>query len=201
LAWVVDQLKLPLIRHHGQTTRYQLNLQQPNGRLRPLDENKSLEANGAQSNDTLHLTTAEEMATSELQLRVFLCHSSRDKKQIQDLYRRLLAEGFRPWLDEIDLLPGQYWEGEIKREVSACHVVAVCLSKTSVDQEGYVHWEIKLALDEADKKPEGAIFVIPVRLEEVGIPNRLKKWQCADLFKADGYSRLVGALRARAAHL
>lgn len=200
-AWIVNQFNVPVVRHQGRTTQYQLNLQHPNGHFRRLDENKSLAANGLQSNDTLQLTAADHLLTAESQLRVFLCHSSRDKQQVRILYQRLKAEGFNPWLDEENLIPGQDWEREIRREVSACHMVVACLTKTSVDRQGYVHREIKLALDEADKKPEGAIFVIPARLEEVEVPDRLKQWHWADLFKEDGYSRLVSALTERAVRL
>jgi hypothetical protein len=44
---------------------------------------------------------------SPRQLRVFLCHSSGDKPKVRDLYRRLQQDGFAPWLDEEDLVPGQ----------------------------------------------------------------------------------------------
>ena len=46
--------------------------------------------------------------------RIFLCHASEDKPQVREIYHQLKAiEGFEPWLDEEDLLPGQLWEREI----------------------------------------------------------------------------------------
>ena len=42
-------------------------------------------------------------------LRVFLCHSSNDKPAIRKIYQKLLVDGFKPWLNEEDLLPGQDW--------------------------------------------------------------------------------------------
>jgi hypothetical protein len=46
--------------------------------------------------------------------RIFLCHASEDKAQVREVYRRLAAiQGFEPWLDEENLLPGQIWENEI----------------------------------------------------------------------------------------
>ncbi|HWZ43846.1 MAG TPA: toll/interleukin-1 receptor domain-containing protein [Candidatus Saccharimonadales bacterium] len=39
-------------------------------------------------------------------LSVFLCHATGDKPVVRDLYRRLKADGFTPWLDEESLLPG-----------------------------------------------------------------------------------------------
>jgi hypothetical protein len=54
-------------------------------------------------------------------------------------------------------------------------------------------------LDVADEKPEDAIYLIPIRLEECRIPQRLSRWQWVDLFEADGYDKLMRSLRARAA--
>jgi hypothetical protein len=79
-----------------------------------------------------------------------------------------LSDGFQPWLDEEDLLPGQEWAREIARAVRTCDVIIVCLSRTSVTKEGFVQKEIRQALDIADEKPEGTIFVIPVSLASLG---------------------------------
>src|SRR2546426_12139822 len=98
-------------------------------------------------------------------LRVFLCHASSDKPAVRVLYERLRTRNIRPWLDEKMLLPGQDWDLEIKKAVHNSDVVVVCLSRSSITKEGYVQKEIRFALDVAAEKPEGTIFVIPVRLE------------------------------------
>ena len=116
-------------------------------------------------------------------IRVFLCHSIADKGSIRALYRRLEADGFAPWLDEVDLIPGQDWELAIKDAVRAVDFVLVCLSNAATTRAGYVQKEIKLALDVADQQPEGRIFLIPVRLEECMVPDRLSRWQCVDLLR------------------
>lgn len=130
-------------------------------------------------------------------LRVFLCHSSTDKSKVRSLYYRLKQDGFTPWLDENDLIPGQEWQEEIPKAVRASDVVAVCLSQGYVTKEGYVNKEIKFALDIADEKPEGTIFIIPVRLDEVAVPSRLKRWHWVNLFENDGYPNLLRALITR----
>ena len=55
--------------------------------------------------------------------------------------------------------------------------VLVCLSNNAITKEGYVQKEIKYALDVADEKPEGVIYLIPVKLEPCQVPGRLSKWQ------------------------
>jgi formylglycine-generating enzyme required for sulfatase activity len=134
-------------------------------------------------------------------LRVFLCHATGDKPAVRALHQRLCAEGIDAWLDEEKLLPGQKWQFEIPKAVRASDVVIVCLSRKSINKAGYVQKEITFALDVADEQPEGAIFLIPARLEECDVPDRLSQWHWVSLFEERGYDRLMRALRARAADL
>jgi cold shock CspA family protein/predicted transcriptional regulator len=131
-------------------------------------------------------------------LRVFLCHSSHDKPVVRDLYRRLSVDQIDPWLDEEKLLPGQDWNQEIMKAVRASDVVIVCLSRGSINKAGYIQKEIKYALDIADEQPEGTIFLIPLKLEECEMPERLRRWQWVNYFDEAGYKRLMDALRIRA---
>jgi TIR domain len=128
---------------------------------------------------------------------VFLCHSSGDKERVRDLYHRLQTDDVRCWFDEEDLLAGQDWEYEITRAIRRSKFVLACLSEASITRSGYVQKELKIALDVADKQPEGVAFIIPVRLEECEIPDRLQRWHWVDLFKDGGYERLVRGLGAR----
>jgi hypothetical protein len=127
---------------------------------------------------------------------VFLCHSSQDKDDVRALYKRLRADGLTPWLDEEDLLPGQDWELEIRKAIKDSAAVLVVLSADAVARKGYAQKEIRMALDVADLMPEGSVFVIPARLDECAVPDRLNRWQWIDLFQPDGYSRLTRLLRA-----
>ncbi|MFC1463972.1 MAG: TIR domain-containing protein [Candidatus Brachytrichaceae bacterium NZ_4S206] len=131
-------------------------------------------------------------------LRVFLCHSSEDKPAVRTLYAKLRDAGVQPWLDEEDLLPGQKWKVEIPKAIRASDVILVCLSQRSVKKDGYIKREIEFALDIADKLPEDAIFIIPLRLEACDFPDRVGDWHGVDLYAPRGYERLLRALQVRA---
>lgn len=131
-------------------------------------------------------------------LKVFLCHSSTDKSAVRTLYNRLKSDGFSPWLDEENLIGGQDWEVEIEKAVRTSDVVLVCLSHKSSSKVGFVHREIKYALDVADEQPEGMAFIIPLKVEECEVPARLAKWHWINYFEENGNERLVRALQARA---
>lgn len=141
---------------------------------------------------------AAEKTQSERRLRVFLCHSSRDKLAVRKLYERLFSDGLNPWLDEERLVAGQDWDLEISKAVRDSDVVVVCLSRSSITKAGYIQKEIKFSLDIADEQPEGAIFLIPLRLEQCDVPHRLRRWHWVDLFDERGYQRLLSSLEKRA---
>jgi hypothetical protein len=135
-------------------------------------------------------------------LNIFLCHSSDDKPEIRDLYHTLKSyKSLKPWLDEEDLVAGRDWELEIRKAVKNSDVILVCLSKGSINKRGFVQKEIKYALDVADEQPEGAIFLIPLRLEECEVPDRLRSRHWVDYFRPNGYERLLDALKVRAQEL
>lgn len=144
------------------------------------------------------LTPSSEAEFAPRLLRVFLCHSSGDKIAVRELYKRLISDGFKPWLDEEDLLIGVDWNIAIQKAIRASDLVIVCLSQTSTTKAGFVQKEIKYALDKSDEQPEGTIFIIPLKLEECDVPDRLRQWQWVDYFDARGYERLVRSLRERA---
>jgi hypothetical protein len=50
----------------------------------------------------------------------------------------------------------------------------------------------------ADEQPEGTIYLIPAKLEECEIPDRLRRWQWVNLHDQDGYERLLISLKNRA---
>jgi len=135
-------------------------------------------------------------------LNVFLCHSSGDKVAVRQLYDRLRSISYvSPWLDEKSLLPGQDWDLEIAKAVRVADCVVVCLSQSSINKEGYVQKEIGFALDAAQEKPEGTIFLIPVRLEECQPPMRLERWHYVNLYEERGFERLLLSLQFRATGL
>ena len=137
---------------------------------------------------------------TERKLRVFLCHASQDKPLVRDLYRRLAAEPWiDPWLDEEKLLPGQDWNLEIEKALESSDAVIVL--STSIGKEGYVQKELRKVLNIATEKLEGAIFILPIRLDACDLPRQLREKQFLDYFPeskhAAAYAKLKASLAIR----
>jgi hypothetical protein len=135
---------------------------------------------------------------NKLPLKAFLCHSKKDRAAVRRLYRRLSKDNISVWFDEEELLPGEDWTLRIQVEVQDTDIVLICLSHAALTNKGYIHKEIEIALDIAQLQPEGSIFIVPIRLEDCQIPQRIQKYQWANLFQKDGYGRLLSSLKSRA---
>lgn len=160
----------------------------------------------------------EKMPASPLQIVVgsesvgsklipFLCYAKENSSGVREFRERLKAEDWvDPWFDEEDILPGQMWEASVTEAVYNCHAVIIFLSSIAIRTEGFFHKELKLALDAAAEKPDGTIFIIPIRLDVCDVPDRLQPYQYVDYFgdkehKENVYSSLITALKTRAANL
>ncbi len=128
-------------------------------------------------------------------LRVFLSHAREDREPAAELYGRLKRNGFRPWMDEKDLLPGQPWRTAIAKAIRQADVFLVLLSQHSTSKRGFVQKEIRLGIEIWEERPEGDVFLIPVLLESTEIPERLREIHPVYLYEEDGFRRLIHSLR------
>jgi hypothetical protein len=129
-------------------------------------------------------------------LLVFLSYANEDKAKVKSLCKRLKTDGFDPWLDDERVMPGMDRDLEIKQAMHASQAILLCFSRLSVASDGYVHREYKKAMDYQQEKPEGTIFVIPLRLDDCEIPFSIRELQYVDY--PYGYLRLAAALNKRA---
>jgi len=138
---------------------------------------------------------------SKRTLKVFLCHASQDKGIVHELYEKFIAEGWiESWLDTKKLLPGQDWQAEIRNAVEKADNVIIFLSNTSINKDGFIQKELRLAKDIALEKTEGSLFLIPLRLDDCDAPRSLQIYQWADYFgteKEQTYNRLLESLKLR----
>ncbi len=133
---------------------------------------------------------------------VFLSHNSDDKPAVEELARRLKADGLEGWLDKWHLIPGQAWQQAIEQALADSGSVAVF-----VGPSGFGPWqneEMRVALAKRVKDGDGKFRVIPVLLpggtrEERGrLPAFLLELTWVEfrdsLDDADAYHRLKSGI-------
>jgi two-component system cell cycle response regulator CtrA len=76
----------------------------------PVVFERVLERETLEALDTLnkkHKSVVSKLDLSSQHRRLFFAHAREDKQRVRQLYAALKKCGFNPWLDEVDLLPGQ----------------------------------------------------------------------------------------------
>ena len=134
--------------------------------------------------------------------QIFLCSYIDDTPIVTKLYQRLQADGFNIWWSEEDLLPGHDPQFIVSQAVRQSRAILICLSPTAQLNTGDF-WQIfNWALDEAKKQPDGSIFIIPIRLYNSELPQRLSNIAPLDYFgdptsQERQYQKLLKALNLK----
>ena len=142
--------------------------------------------------------------------RVYLSYKRQDLERVEPIYEALRAEGFRPWIDVRDILPGKRWVAEIEEAIRSAHFFVTFVSRNSVNKQvpsttGFsVASEISIALEriseaeeaEPDVTPDPRSYMIPVRLDPVTPPTRIAEFQWIDLFEPRGLQNLIDTVRS-----
>jgi hypothetical protein len=126
-------------------------------------------------------------------VRPFISYAREDREIAMKLRDDLVRLGASPWIDIVNLRPGEEWQLAISTALSTCSHVLVLLSEHSVAKRGYVQREVRQAIDALDQFPPNSIFLIPVRLDQCEPAHeRLKALQWVSLF--DDYEIGLGQI-------
>ena len=126
--------------------------------------------------------------------KVFISYCKEDFEKIKEIYSIIQANNCIPWIDKFDLIPGQDWEMEIHNSIKTSNFFLACLSENSVSKHGYFQKELKKAYEILEEYPDGAIYLIPIRLDECIVPIALAKKQWLDWSHSDAKEKLLRAL-------
>jgi len=97
-------------------------------------------------------------------------------------------------MDNSDISPGQDWKFEIQKAIFICNAAIIFLSTRSVSKTGYLQVELSEFLEQRKRRPEGSIYLIPVRLDPCPVPTHMSNLHYADLFEPEGWARVIASL-------
>jgi TIR domain/Domain of unknown function (DUF4062) len=123
---------------------------------------------------------------------VFIAYSRFDRVAARSFYSALRATGYDVWLDEQNLVPGQMWVQEVDREIRMRDVMLLLISSKSNLTDGLVAREMAIYTERvaAFTRP----VLIPIRLDPVEPPPKLRHLQWVDYFVPDGLQRVLEAI-------
>jgi hypothetical protein len=127
---------------------------------------------------------------------LFLSYARADAEKVKPIYDKLRASGFAPWMDTEDILAGERFETKISQAIKKTDFFLAFLSSSSVDRRGVLRTEVRQALAKWNEMLEDDIYLIPIRLEPLDLPEEFASFQALDAFAPDWEGRLQRAIKA-----
>jgi tetratricopeptide (TPR) repeat protein len=139
------------------------------------------------------------------QMQIFLSYGREDATTVQELYQQLKADGYKPWMDTEDILPGQDQRGTISDAIAHSDLFIACLSKQVTSQDSYANEQLREALVQFARSQPGGVFIIPLKLDECEIPDlriyelgmNLRDYNVLDYQQPDAYDRLLQTIEQK----
>ncbi|HEX9276730.1 MAG TPA: toll/interleukin-1 receptor domain-containing protein [Casimicrobiaceae bacterium] len=120
---------------------------------------------------------------------VFISYAREDLPAVQRLKAGLDAAGVITWFDLDRLEGGDDYDRKIQRNIARCsYFVPVVSATTQRRLEGYFRREWSYAIDRARNIAEGALFILPVCIDDTDVAAA----HVPDKFKALNFTRLPG---------
>jgi hypothetical protein len=103
---------------------------------------------------------------------VFISYAREDLPSVQRLKAGLDAAGIRTWFDLDRLEGGDDYDRKIQRNIGRCsYFIPVVSAATERRLEGYFRREWSYAIDRARNIAEGALFIVPVCIDDTNVVN------------------------------
>lgn len=124
--------------------------------------------------------------------KIFISYSSKDKAFVRKLTKQIESQGYTVWLDEKELIAGDYLPKTIGEAIEKSRVSIVIVSNNSI-KSGWVQHEISNAMDRMIK---GQMRLIPVLIQDIKLPPELGGLVFADFRESfhDGLTKVLTAL-------
>jgi TIR domain/SIR2-like domain len=120
---------------------------------------------------------------------VFISYAREDLPAVQQIKAGLEAAGITTWFDIDRLEVGDDYDRKIQRNIMRCsYFIPVVSATTQRRLEGYFRREWSYAIDRARNMADGALFVLPVSIDETTAAEAL----VPDKFKALHFTQLPG---------
>ncbi len=128
---------------------------------------------------------------------VFLSYRRGDAGAAGRLKKRLEDAGFKVWMDTDSIIGSPDWVRKISEGI--CDSLAVIFFLTSAweDSDGFVHNEVKLALEVEKRLLEGRELIVPVLMTDGEPPDLLESRQYINYRNEDdaGFAEILRALQ------
>ena len=103
------------------------------------------------------------------EFHVFLCHNSKDKPFVREIEQKLRYQGILPWIDEKNVLAGDFFPKKLEQAIDQTPVMAVLLGPHGMGkwQQQEYYAALMRSIEDRDQQGRPGLRLIPVLLAGV----------------------------------
>jgi tetratricopeptide (TPR) repeat protein len=116
-------------------------------------------------------------------MKIFISYSSKYRELVERLRLALVAEGHEPFVDRVELEPGQPFDAELREAIDDCDLFVYLVSPESVAPGSYALAELQLA---QARWPHPRGRVLPVRLAPTPLADVPPYLKAVTMFEPQG---------------
>jgi len=133
---------------------------------------------------------------------IFISYAREDLDAVQRLRASLAEAGLTVWFDLDRLEAGDDFDRKIARNIARCaYFIPVVSATTQRRQEGYFRREWSYAIDRARNMADGALFILPVSIDDTDggqalVPDKFKALHFTRLPEGEASAEFIARLRS-----
>ncbi len=143
---------------------------------------------------TISIVNSRKLEIEREKRKVFFVYAREDVEAAKKLSSNLKDQGFSTWLDVEQILPGKIWQKAVMKGIEESAVALILISH-HLEKKGFVHQEVKVALEALQERDKDISPIIPVRLGDSPVPKDLAHIHWVDLKDDNSFEYLVSGLK------
>lgn len=127
-------------------------------------------------------------------MRVFLSYPSEHEQAAREVKDFVRSTGIDCWFDKDSLVGGMDWDRERRRAQADADVFLLLCGSQLVTRDGVYQREINEALRRLEDRRSNVIYILPLRLEDISLPEELARFHYVDYFGPNWRQKLAASL-------
>lgn len=130
--------------------------------------------------------------------RVFLSHSSKDKKIIDDIFNVFQINEISAWYDKYEIEVGDSITEKINQGLDESDIGIICISKNFLDSNsGWAQGELNYFIQRRMRNPDKYFIIVNIDVPYDELPPLVQDYKYIDFAKDDAMEILVDTLKKR----
>lgn len=131
-------------------------------------------------------------------LRVFLSHSSKDKKIVDEIFNQFQINEIGAWYDKYQIEPGDSVTEKINQGLDESDIGIICVSNNFLNSpSGWTKNELNYFIQRRMRNPDKPFIVVNFDVPHDELPPLVQDYRYIDFSEADAMETLVNTVKKR----